>query len=181
VTYGSGSAYEGQTKTVSAFWDNAVALTTSAPTSQCGTSGACLGNVSKIPISALLPGYSVPVVVETQLWWGNGAGHIVNGENSEDPTQIQNVMTDHVSRGFAGQVLDWYGYNSKGQLIGLDAQQDIAAQLIANTISNYQYGSQPYKFALMIDKGFFSNGGAGGCGNTVACLNEAGLHGYNLF
>jgi hypothetical protein len=114
------------------------------------------GNVSKVPIGELLPGSSVPIWVETQNWWGT-PGHIDNGENSDSSAQIAAQVADHLSRGFAGQVVDWYG------------QGTVADGALPFIQSNAEASGGRYQFAIMIDQGYFENG----CGETVACLNSA--------
>jgi hypothetical protein len=148
VKYSSGSM-SGVTNTVTGFWDNLVANGAQAP-------GSAYGRVSKVPMSALLAGYDVPVWVETQNWWGPGTGHIDNGETSSSATQIANQVADHVSRGIAGQVVDWYGPGTSA---------DLALPFI---LSNAEATGGKYEFAVMIDKGYFDT-----CGTTVACLNSA--------
>ena len=148
VTYSGGSTYAGQMRTVTAFWDSAVPPGPQAP-------GSAYGHVSKVPVSALLPGHDVPVWVETQNWFGAGNGHIDNGEVSTRGAQMANQVADHISRGFAGQVLDWYGPGTTADL-GLPTIQASA-----------EASSGAYKFAVMIDKGYFTT-----CGETVRCLND---------
>jgi hypothetical protein len=150
VTYSSGSTYTGQTKTVTGFWDNAVPSGPHAP-------GSAHGYVSKVPVGTLLPGQTVPVWVETQNWWGGGSGHIDNGEVSSKSAQMANQVADHISRGFAGQVVDWYGPGTTADL-GLPFVQ-----------ANAEASGGAYKFAVMIDKALFVYG----CGETVACLNSS--------
>lgn len=150
VTYSSGSTYAGQTKTVTGFWDNAVPSGAQAP-------GSTHGYVSKVPVSTLLPGETVPIWVETQNWWGGGSGHIANGEVSSKSAQMANQVADHISRGFAGQVVDWYGAGTTADL-GLPFVQ-----------ANAEASGGAYKFAVMIDKALFVYG----CGETVACLNSS--------
>jgi hypothetical protein len=149
VTYGAGSTYAGTMKTVHAFWDHAVPPGPRAP-------GSMDGYLSKVPMSALLPGYNVPIWVETQDWWGDGSGHIDNGEVSSSGAQIQDQIADHLSRGIAGQVLDWYGP-------GTSADKSLP---FVRTSAEASGGK--YQFAVMIDKGYFTT-----CGVTVACLNSA--------
>jgi hypothetical protein len=149
VTYSTGSTYAGQTLSVTAFWDNAVPPGPQAP-------GSPHGYVSKVPVSALLPDQTVPIWVETQNWWGGGNGHIDNGEVSSKSAQMANEVADHISRGFAGQVVDWYGPGTTADL-GLPSVEAAA-----------EASSGAYQFAVMIDKAYF----AGGCGETVACLNS---------
>jgi hypothetical protein len=149
VTYSSGT-YDGTTRTVTGFWDNPVAPGAQAP-------GSPYGRVSKVPMSALLPGYDVPVWVETQNWWGGGSGHIDNGETSANSAQIANQVADHLSRGISGQIVDWYGPGTTA---------DLALPFV---LANAEASGGKYEFALMIDKGYFQDH----CGNTVACLNSA--------
>jgi hypothetical protein len=134
---------------VAGFWDHAVPAGPRA-------SGSADGYVSKVPMSALLPGYSVPVWVETQNWWGDGSGHIDNGEVSSSGAQIQDQISDHLSRGISGQVVDWYGPGTT------------ADKSLPFIRTNAEAASGKYQFAVMIDKGFFTS-----CGVTVACLNSA--------
>ena len=149
VTYGSGSTYSGQKRTVKGFWNETVASGAQNP-------GSANGYVSKIPVSVLLPAQSVPVFVETQNWWGGGSGHIDNGEVSSDATQIANQITDQISRGFAGQIIDWYG------------QGTTADKAMPAIQKNAEASGGKYQFAVMIDKGLFNH-----CGETVTCLNDS--------
>ncbi|HEY1697715.1 MAG TPA: hypothetical protein VGG39_36395 [Polyangiaceae bacterium] len=149
VTYGSGSSYAGTTRTVEAFWDHPVAAGAQNP-------GSAKGYVSKVPVGSLLPGAKVPVWIETQNWWGVGSGHITNGEVSSSAQQAASQVADHVSRGFAGQVVDWNGPGIQG---------DLALPTI-RTSAEATKGA--YGFAVMIDKEFFEV-----CGETVACLDQA--------
>ena len=136
-------------RTVAAFWDHAVSGGPRAP-------GSADGYVSKVPISVLLGTYDVPIWVETQNWWGDGSGHIDNGEVSTDGAQIQDQIADHVSRGIAGQVVDWYGPGTT------------ADKSLPFIRSGAEAAGGKYQFALMIDKGYFTS-----CGVTVTCLNSA--------
>jgi hypothetical protein len=148
VKYSSG-VYTGQTHTVDGFWDRPVSAGAQNPSS-------VNGYVSKVPVTALLPGHDVPVFVETQNWWGGGNGHIGNGEVSSNAAQIKNQIDDQRSRGFSGQIVDWYG------------QGTTADKALPAIKSNAEASGGQYRFAVMIDKGFFTN-----CGETVACLDGA--------
>jgi hypothetical protein len=149
VTYGTGSSYAGQTRTVTGFWDHAVAT-------GAQDAGSARGYVSKIPVSALLPGQSTPVWVETQNWWGTSS-HIDNGEDSSNAAQVKNQVADHISRGFAGQVVDW------------DGQGKTADKALPTIQSGAEASGGKYQFAVMIDKALFDYT----CGANVACLNGA--------
>jgi hypothetical protein len=148
VKYSSGS-YDGTTRTVTGFWDNLVSSGAQAP-------GSAYGRVSKVPMSTLLPGYDVPVFVETQNWWGGESAHIDNGEVSSNAMQIANQVADHVSRGIAGQIADWYGPGTTA---------DLALPFV---MSDAEASEGKYSFAVMIDAGYFTYA----CGNTVGCLNS---------
>jgi hypothetical protein len=162
VTYATGSIHDGgTTQTVTGFWDHPVPSGPRSP-------GSVEGYVSKVPMSALLPGASVPVWVETQNWWGS-SGHIDNGEASAACQeadggalvcpQIQDQVRDHLSRGIAGQVVDWYGPGTTADR-GLPTLSAMA-----------EATGGAYKFAVMIDKGYFGN--CRDAGASVTCLNEA--------
>jgi hypothetical protein len=148
VKYSSGS-YEGTTATVTGFWDAPVAPGPRA-------AGSAYGYVSKVPVGKLLPGQSVPIWVETQNWWDTTSGHIVNGENDGNATQVADQVADHISRGFAGQVVDWIGP-------GKASDQSLPYIMTAAEASG-----GAYQFAVMIDKGYFQYG----CGNTTDCLEQ---------
>ena len=67
------------------------------------------GNVSKLPTSNLLyPGATTAVYAHFQAWFGQSS-HINVGYNSDDQTQVQNQVTDMLSRGITGAIVDWYG------------------------------------------------------------------------
>lgn len=115
------------------------------------------GNVSKIPVSVLLGGLQIPVWIATQNWWHSGSGHVDNGEDSTSSSQISAQVSDQISRGFAGQLVDWYGAGTT------------ADQALAYIKTNAEASGGKYRFAVMIDKGYFQDV----CGETVACLNQA--------
>jgi hypothetical protein len=147
VQYDSGS-YSGMTRTIDGFWDHLVSPGMQAPSSR-------YGYVSKVPMSVLLPDHAVPVWVETQNWWGGGSGHIDNGESSANSAQIEDQVQDHISRGIAGQIVDWYGPGTTA---------DMALPFVK---SQAETTGGKYQFAVMLDKGYFQS-----CGNTVLCLNS---------
>ena len=67
------------------------------------------GNVSKLPTTNLLySGANTAVYAQFQPWFGQSS-HINVGYNSDNPTQVQNQVTDMVSRGISGAIVDWYG------------------------------------------------------------------------
>lgn len=59
------------------------------------------GNVSKLPIRNLLPGFTGKVLAHYMPWWGN-TGHISIGYSSHDPAQAEAIVQDMISRGYDG-------------------------------------------------------------------------------
>ena len=84
---------------------------TSASSSFKGTSNGNIapGNVSKVPLSAMLySGANTKLYVHFMPWWGT-TSHINVGYNSADPAEVHLQVTDMISRGIGGLFLDWYG------------------------------------------------------------------------
>jgi len=75
--------------------------------------GTTIGNVSKLPLSQLLPGFHGKIYASVVLFWGSGSGkHINVGYSAADPAQVDRQIKDIISRGMNGAILDWYGPNS---------------------------------------------------------------------
>jgi hypothetical protein len=111
--------------------------------------------VSKVPVSALLPGYKVPVWVAAQDWWGQ-SGHIDNGETSSNATQVENQVADQLSRGFSGQVVAWDGPGKT---------EDKALGLIK---ASAEASKGAYGFAARLEKNYLDDNCSPA---TVDCLN----------
>src|SRR5947209_9666989 len=73
--------------------------------------GTTLGNLSKLPLRQLLPGFSGKIYASVVLFWGSGK-HINVGYSAADPAQVDRQIEDIMSRGMDGAVLDWYGAGS---------------------------------------------------------------------
>lgn len=66
-------------------------------------------NISKISVHQLLyPGATTKIYVHVMPWWGT-TSHANIGYNSADPAQAKKQVTDMVSRGVDGLIVDWYG------------------------------------------------------------------------
>jgi hypothetical protein len=66
-------------------------------------------NISKLPIQSLLySGSDTKLLAHVVTWFGD-PGHMDVGYTSSDPTQIHKQVTDMLSRGIGGVVLDWNG------------------------------------------------------------------------
>jgi PKD repeat protein len=67
------------------------------------------GNVSKLATANLLySGATTAIYAQFQAWFGQPS-HINVGYNSDDPTEVHNQVTDMLSRGISGAIVDWYG------------------------------------------------------------------------
>lgn len=87
---------------------------TSASSSFTGTSNgnAAPKSVSKLSIRSLLyPGSTTKIYVHVQPWWGK-SGHINIGYDQADPAQAKRQVSDMISRGIDGAIMDYYGPTS---------------------------------------------------------------------
>jgi hypothetical protein len=71
------------------------------------------GNVSKVPLSALLyPSATTKIYVRFMPWFGE-KNHTLAGYHSDEPQQIQAQISDMKSRGIAGAFIAWYGQHDE--------------------------------------------------------------------
>jgi PKD repeat protein len=111
------------------------------------------GNVSKLAITNLLyPGATTAIYAQFQPWFGQSS-HINVGYNSDDPTQVHNQVTDMLSRGISGAIVDWYGP---------DAAVENGTTLLIETEAESRNGS--FVFAVQEDVGALST-----CATTSGC------------
>ena len=108
------------------------------------------GNVSKVDIHSLLyPGATTKIYAHFMPWWGDPR-HIKVGYNSHDPVQIHRQITDMISRGVNGTIIDWYGpadfTDATAKLVMAEAEQHPG-----------------FTFAIMIDKGAIGLSPCSGC------------------
>ena len=69
-------------------------------------------NISKVAIKSLLyPGFNGKVYAHLMPWFG-GTNHMNVGYESDSATQVANQVSDMMSRGVDGAIVDWYGPNS---------------------------------------------------------------------
>jgi len=152
----------------------AVAQTTSTLTAETGNNTSAssfpqhdngnvvAGNVSKLDTHTLLyPGATTSVYAHFQPWFcmpGSGSpvqrchGHILTGYNSNDATTVKNQVTDMISRGIQGVIIDWYGS-------GAAIENGTSLKIMAEAQSR----SPVFQFAIMEDKGAAQN-----------CMNATG-------
>ena len=92
------------------------------------------GNVSKIPVRALLYKESQTRVFTRYMPWFGDPKHRDVGYRSSDREQVSRQVADMISRGIEGAIVDWYGPNS-----GLKNESTIALMKEAER-QNFEFG-----------------------------------------
>ncbi len=134
------------TTTLAAQTNNNTSAANSFGSQSNGNLGA--NNVSKVDVHSLLyAGANTKVFAHLLLWFGDG-GHMNIGYNSDSSSQVHAQITDMISRGINGVVIDWYGPNNS---------IDNAAQLVMAEAESHP----GFTFAIMVDKGAVPNGCSG--------------------
>lgn len=87
--------------------------------------GTTIGNVSKLPVGQLLPGFHGKVYASVVLFWGSSK-HINVGYSAADPAQVDRQIQDILSRGMNGAILDWYGAGSYQETAAEVWKQEVA-------------------------------------------------------
>lgn len=122
-----------------------------------GNSGA--GNVSKVDIHSLLyAGSSTKVYAHLLLWFG-GSNHMNVGYSSTDAHQIHRQITDMISRGIDGVIVDWYGPNNS---------IDQATKLVMAEAEAHP----GFTFAIMVDQGAIKWDSCSGCTPQQALISQ---------
>jgi hypothetical protein len=117
------------------------------------------GNVSKVDVHSLLySGANTKVYAHLLLWFG-GSNHMNVGYSSTDPAQIHNQITDMISRGIDGVVIDWYGPNNS---------IDQATKLVMTEAETHP----GFTFAIMIDQGAIEWDSCAGCSPQQALVSQ---------
>jgi hypothetical protein len=132
--------------------------TSAAASFTAQTNGNIAGaNISKVPTRTLLyPGSTAKIFSHFVPWFGFG-DHMNVGYTSNDVAQVQKQVTDMVSRGFDGVVIDWYGRGETNQnFVSYDqATQEMMRQAEAHS---------GFTFAIMEDVGALKV-----CASTAGC------------
>ena len=122
-----------------------------------GNAGA--GNVSKVDVHSLLySGASTKVYAHLMLWFG-GSNHMNVGYSSTDPAQIHRQITDMISRGIDGVIVDWYGPNNS---------VDQATKLVMAEAESHP----GFTFAIMVDQGAIQWDSCSGCSPQQALISQ---------
>jgi len=145
------------TTTLAAQTANNTSAATNFPNQTNGNAGA--GNVSKVDVHSLLySGASSRVYAHLLLWFG-GSNHMNVGYSSTDAAQIHRQITDMISRGIDGVVIDWYGPNNS---------IDQATKLVMNEAETHA----GFTFAIMVDQGAIEWDSCSGCSPQQALINQ---------
>src|SRR3954463_12419207 len=75
---------------------------------------AAPGNVSKLPVRELMPGFTGKVLAHYMPWWGK-SGHISIGYSTHDAAQAERTVQDMMSRGYDGIMVTEANSNSWDQ------------------------------------------------------------------
>src|SRR5580693_2886244 len=122
-----------------------------------GNKGA--GNVSKVDVHSLLySGATTKVYAHLLLWFGESS-HMNVGYSSTDPNQIARQITDMISRGIDGVVIDWYGPNNS---------IDQATKLVMTEAEAHP----GFTFAIMVDQGAIKWNSCSACSPQQALISQ---------
>ena len=127
--------------------------TSAAATFTTQTNGnAAPANISKAPMRSLLYAGSNTAMYAHFMAWFGGTNHMNVGYRSDDTTQVNKQITDMLSRGIQGMIIDWYGPNRREDTASLYVKADAETR-----------GGQ-FVFSIMEDGGALKS-----CANTVGC------------
>src|SRR5256714_1186352 len=117
------------------------------------------GSVSKVDVHSLLySGATTKVYAHLLLWFG-GSSHMSIGYNSTDAAVVHRQITDMISRGIDGVVIDWYGPNNS---------IDDATKLVMAEAEKHP----GFTFAIMVDQGAIQWHSCSGCSPQAALINQ---------
>ena len=136
--------------------NNTSAVNSFTPQSN-GNQGA--GNVSKSDIHSLLYSGNTTKVYAHLLVWFGGSNHINVGYSSTDAAQVTRQITDMISRGINGVIIDWYGR---------DSSTDQATQLVMAEAEKHP----GFTFAIMVDQGAIKWDSCRGCTPQQALISH---------
>lgn len=151
------SSYIVPTTTLSVQTGNNTSAANSFANQSNGNRGA--GNISKVDVHTLLySGATTKVYAHLLLWFGE-SNHMNIGYSSTNPAQVKSQITDMISRGIDGVIIDWYGPNNA---------MDQATQLVMAEAENHP----GFTFAIMVDQGAIEWDSCSGCSPQQALINQ---------
>jgi hypothetical protein len=125
-----------------------------------GTPGA--SNVSKVSLRTLLyPGSNAKIYAHYMAWFGTSS-HQNIGYSSTDKAQVHRQVSDMMSRGIDGMIIDWYGTG--------DTRTDASAKLVK---ADAETRGGKFQFAIMEDQGAVHTCAyTSGCDVTQKLIND---------
>jgi len=118
------------------------------------------GNASKLDIHSLLyPGANTKIYAHLMPWFGDPR-HMNVGYNSQDPAQIHRQITDMISRGIDGVIIDWYGF------------RDTFSNKTTLAVMAEAEQHPGFTFATMVDKGAIKLSSCRGCTPQQALIEQ---------
>ena len=149
--------YVSPTTTLVAQTSNNTSTANSFVTQSNGNSGA--GNISKTDVHSLLySGANTKIYAHLLLWFGQ-SNHMNVGYSSTDAAQIHRQITDMISRGIDGVVIDWYGPSNS---------IDQATRLVMAEAETHP----GFTFAIMIDQGAIEWDSCSSCSPQQALVSQ---------
>jgi PKD repeat protein len=114
-------------------------------------------NVSKVPTSSLLyPGAKTKIYAHFMPWFGVSY-HVNVGYSSSDPAQVKAQVSDMLSRGISGMIIDWYGPSSYEDQVSLVIKPEAESR------------NGQFEFAIMEDAGSKT---LSGCSTNSTCTSK---------
>ena len=147
---------------------NNTSAANSFPSQSNGNLGA--SNISKVAVRKLLyPGFNGKIYVHLMPWFG-GTNHMNVGYESNNATQVANQVTDMMSRGVDGAIVDWYGPNA--------ARENGTTKLLR---TEAEKRGANFQFAVMEDVGALKAcASKAGCDVTGQMISDL-TYAYNNF
>src|SRR5437773_1569626 len=146
------------TTTLQAETSNNTSAANSFVSQSNGNMGA--GNASKVDVHSLLyPAASTKVYAHLMPWFGDPR-HMSVGYNSQDPAQIHRQITDMISRGIEGVIIDWYGFR--------DTFTNQTTLAVMAEVEQHP----GFTFAIMVDKGAIKLSSCQGCTPQQALIEQ---------
>jgi len=133
-----------QTTTLSAETSNNTSAADSFAAQSNGNAAA--GNVSKVSARTMLyPGATARIYAHLMAWFGSSK-HMNVGYASNDAGQVRRQISDMVSRGLNGVIIDWYGSQNDGtDYLMIDS----VVQMVMQEAESHS----GFTFAVMYDQG----------------------------
>lgn len=150
----AGTAFKATTTLTAETANNTSAADTFAVQTD-GNNGA--SNISKAPTRNLLYSSSTAKLYAHLMLWFGPSNHMNVGYTSDDATQVHRQVTDMISRGLDGTIIDWYGQGATNQGF---ANINQATQYVMNEAAQHPN----FFFAVMDDAGSL-----GACAKTAGC------------